>query len=149
MPAEATPLALAAELARRAGRAAPISTETLSGGKNNRVYRVALADGQSLLLKSYFRDLRDPRDRRKAEWEFLTLAWSRGVRAIPEPIATDVEAGAALMSFVPGRKLAAGEIGAPEVEAALDFVVALNRPTPPVTALAPGSEACFSLGEHL
>ncbi len=51
------------QLVRRAGRADPIELVPLPGGKNNRVFQVRLADGSSLVLKSYFAHPHDTRDR--------------------------------------------------------------------------------------
>ncbi|MGH6779829.1 MAG: aminoglycoside phosphotransferase family protein [Bradyrhizobium sp.] len=138
---------LASRLAESAGRARPRALSRLVGGKNNQVYRVETAAGQPVVLKRYFTDPRDPRDRLRAEWEFLRHAWSRGIRAIPEPLACDPAAHAGLYGFIEGRKLLATELRSAHIGAAVDFVLAVNaRPRAP---LAPGSEACFTLAEHI
>jgi hypothetical protein len=142
-------IAAAARLARSAGRGPPRTLVQLEGGKNNRVFRVEFDEGPPLVLKSYFSDPRDPRDRLAAEWAFISYAWGRGVRALPEPIAGEPHSRTALYGFVPGRKLGAGEIGASEVDTAADFVLAVNAAPRNAAALAPGSEACFSLDQHL
>jgi hypothetical protein len=149
---EATPesdaalLALAQRLAAEAGRGAPRAMTRLAGGRNNQVYRLDTDDGP-LVLKRYFKDARDSRDRLGAEWGFVSHAWSRGIRVVPEPLACDRAEQAGLYSFVAGRKLMASELTAAHVDAAIDFVLAVNeRPRP---ALAPGSEACFSLADHV
>lgn len=139
-------LALAGSLANRAGRGKALGFTRLAGGLNNRVYRIE-TEHEPLVLKKYFTDPRDPRDRLLAEWSFLRHAWARGVRAISEPIACDEAAHAALYSFVPGRKLAASELALDHIRAAADFVVAVNAA--PRAELAPASEACFSLAEHV
>jgi hypothetical protein len=79
----------------------------------------------------------------------LQHAWTLGVRAIPEPLARDPRAQAALYSFVAGRKLEPDEIDASHIDAAVDFVLAINRPPRNLASLAAGSEACFSLAQHL
>ena len=140
-------LALASRLAGNANFGKARNLARLAGGKNNQVFRVETDAGTPLVLKRYFVDPRDPRDRLRAEWEFLQHAWSRGIHAIPQPLARDHTAHAGLYSFVEGRKLLAGELKPGHVEAALDFVQAVNEK--PRAALAPGSEACFSLAEHL
>lgn len=146
---DAALLELAARLAGDAGRAAPIALERLSGGKNNRVYRVRLSDGASAVLKLYHHDDRDPRDRLKAEWEFIDYVWQRGVRNVPEPLAMDRAAHAGLYGFVEGRRKAPEEIDAATIAAASDFFVAINGAPHEPERLAPGSEACFSLADHL
>ncbi|MGJ4932449.1 phosphotransferase [Bradyrhizobium sp. HKCCYLS2038] len=139
-------LALAERLTAQAGKASPTTLTRLAGGRNNQVYRLDTAEGP-LVLKRYFTDARDTRDRLGAEWSFISHAWSHGVRVVPEPLACDRAEQAGLYSFVAGRKLTAPELAPAHVDAAIDFVLAVNAPPRP--ALAPASEACFSLAEHL
>ena len=142
-------LAIARQLAREAELPDPVRLDRLPGGKNNRVFRVTLADGSDAVLKSYHVDARDNRDRLGAEWAFLKFAWARGVRTIPVPLAADHGAQTALYSFVAGRRLDEDEIGIAQVQAAVDFVIAINAAPRDPMGLAPGSEACFSLNDHL
>lgn len=146
---EAELIDLAGRLTHSAGRAAPVALERLSGGKNNRVYRVRLADGGDVVLKLYHHDPRDPRDRLRAEWEFISYVWQRGVRTVPEPLAQDRGNHAGLYGFVEGRRIAPEEIDAGIVASASDFFVAINGSPREPELLAPGSEACFSLKDHL
>lgn len=124
--------------------------EPLTGGGNNRTYRVAAA-GRDLLLKAYFRDPADPRDRLRAEFDFSRFAWDRGVRALPEPIARDVANALGLYAFIHGRMLEAHEVTPARVDESLDFYIAVNRhrADPAAGQLADGSEAYFSLADHL
>jgi phosphotransferase family enzyme len=140
-------LALGRRLTEQAVRGRMLSLARLAGGRNNRVYRLETENGPPLVLKRYFSDPRDTRDRRGAEWNFVNHAWSRGIRLVPEPLAFDAIERAGLYGFVEGRKLAASELTQAHVDAAIDFVLAVNaRPRP---ALANASEACFSLAEHI
>ena len=141
-------LAIATRLAKAAGRAQPRALQQLAGGRNNRVFRVETG-GVPLVLKSYFKDPRDVRDRLGAEWAFLTHAWKRGVQNISEPLASDPQEQAGLYSFVAGRKLNPDEIDVSYIDAAADFVLAVNRAPRDLSALPVGSEACFSLAQHL
>jgi hypothetical protein len=140
-------LALAGALTERAGLGGARALSRLAGGKNNQVYRVDTEAGRPLVLKRYFTDRRDQRDRLGAEWNFLNAAWSRGIRCVPEPLASDATAHAALYGFVAGRKLVAAELTLIHIDAAIDFVHAIN--SSPRGELAPASEACFSLSEHV
>lgn len=140
-------LPLANRLAASAGRGAVRELSRLAGGKNNQVFRLDMDAGPPLVLKCYFTDPRDPRDRLRAEWEFLQHAWSSGIRCVPEPLECDVAAHAGLYSFAKGRKLLASELRAAHIDAAIGFVLAFNAR--PRAALAPGSEACFTLADHL
>jgi hypothetical protein len=148
-PADQTLLALASHLVESAGRGRANALSRLDGGKNNQVYRVATDAGDAVVLKHYFSDPRDPRDRLAAEWGFLRHTWLRGVRAVPEPLASDSTARAGLYGFVPGRKLLASEIKPHHIDAAIDFVLAVNAAPRNPEALAPASEACFSLADHI
>ncbi len=122
----------------------------LPGGGNNRVYRVD-CNGRPLLLKAYFHHPDDPRDRLAAEFAFSRFAWDRGIRCIPQPIARDDQNHLGLYEFIDGRPLAAGEIGAAEVDQAAGFFAALNRQELDRSAasFAVASEAFFTLAEHL
>ena len=144
---DAALMALARRLTERAARGRVLSLTRLAGGRNNQVFRLDTDHGVPLVLKRYFSDIRDTRDRLGAEWNFITHAWSRGIRNLPEPLACDAAEHAGLFGFVQGRKLTASELTQAHVDAAIDFALAVN--TRPRTALAAGSEACFSLSEHI
>ncbi len=148
-PAEKTLLALSSRLVDSAGRGRARALTRLDGGKNNQVYRLETDAGETLALKHYFSDPRDPRDRLAAEWGFLQYAWSRGVRIVPEPLASDGASRTGLYTFVPGRKLLSSELKPDHIGAAIDFILAINAPPRAPQALAPASEACFSLADHL
>jgi hypothetical protein len=143
---DAAVLGLAQRLAAETGRGRVRSMRRLAGGRNNQVFRVDTEVG-AVVLKRYFTDARDSRDRLGAEWSFISHAWSRGVRAVPEPLACDRAEQAGLYGFVQGRKLTAAELAPVHIDVAIDFVLDVNAPPRP--ALAPGSEACFSLAEHI
>lgn len=140
-------LSLADRLADQAGCGSAQNLSRLAGGKNNQVYRVDIEGGVSLVLKRYFNDPRDGRHRLAAEWNFLELAWRDGVRAIPQPLVKDADAQAALYSFVAGRKLGANELEGRHIDAAADFVLAIN--TQRRSDIEPASDACFSISDHL
>ena len=138
------------ELLAANGLPPALSVERLPGGGNNRVYRVETASCP-LLLKEYFRHPADPRDRLGAEQAFSRFAWDHGIRALPQPLGCDREAGLGLYEFIAGRKLAPGEVTAAHVDAAAAFFADVNRHRgdPAAAALPLASEACFSLAEHL
>jgi hypothetical protein len=140
-------LALANRLTDRAGRGRALTVSRLAGGRNNQVYRIDTDAGPPLLLKRYFSDPRDSRDRLSAEWNFLEHAWENGVRAIPQPLAKDADAQAAAYGFVPGGKLEAAELQAAHIDSAADFILAINAKQR--ADLAPASDACFTISDHL
>jgi hypothetical protein len=140
-------LALATRLLDRAGVGPVRSLSRLEGGKNNQVYRVDPEAGAPLVLKRYFSDPRDGRDRLAAEWTFLERAWNCGVRAIPQPLAKDASEQAALYGFVAGRKLEAVELRSAHIDAAADFIRAINAAG--LAGFGPASDACLSISDHL
>jgi aminoglycoside phosphotransferase (APT) family kinase protein len=146
---EAALLKVASHLACGAGRGLARRLSRLDGGKNNQVYRVETDSGEPLVLKRYFSDPRDPRDRLAAEWDFLQYIWSRGIRAVPEPLARDTSANIGLYGFVAGRKLSPTEVTQRHIDAAIDFLLAVNASPRGEGALSPASEACSSLADHL
>ena len=147
VPSDPALLTSAARLCAEAARPAPVGLHPLPGGKNNRVFRLTLEDGSQLVLKSYFQHPNDTRDRLGAEWAFLNHVWARGLRCVPEPVAHDRVAHVGLYGFVAGEKLAAAAVSAAHVREAADFVCALNAG--PLPTLRAGSEACFSITDHL
>jgi hypothetical protein len=122
----------------------------LAGGANNRVYRVQTARGVAV-LKAYFQHPDDARDRLGAEFAFSRFAWTAGVRSVPEPLACDRANALALFEFVEGRRPTTEDVTDSLVRQAVEFVRTLNaaRWQPRAALLPVGSEACFSLVEHL
>lgn len=136
-------------LASAAGLGRVRAVVPLTGGANNRVFRLEAAGGVAL-LKSYFRHPDDPRDRLGTEWAFASFAWDAGVRSIPRPLACDPAAGLALFEFVAGRSLHGTAVGDAEIDAAIAFFRVLNAARSPAAAALPvASEACFSTDDHL
>ena len=127
-----------------------VAAELLAGGKNNKVIRLTPASGPARVLKVFFRSASDTRDRLAHEYSFASFAWKQGLRALPEPIDAEPEHQCALFEFVNGGK----PPYPPTVEMmseAMAFIHGLNRDRSGADALAlkRGSEACFSLAEHL
>jgi hypothetical protein len=122
----------------------------LPGGANNRAFRLE-AGGKSCLLKAYFRHPDDPRDRLGAEFAFSRFLWDRGIRVIPQPLAADEVHALGLYAFVPGRAPRPNDVSEKTVDSALAFYTAINqhRAHPDAASLLNGSEACFSLSDHL
>jgi hypothetical protein len=142
--------AAVARLLARAGFADSFELVALTGGRNNRVWRVE-SDRRVLLLKEYFRHPGDQRDRLGTEFAFARFAWEQGLFCVPEPLAADAAGGLALYEFVEGRIIEPGELAAAQVQQAADFFARLNKSRTIAAAqqLPEASEACFSLAEHI
>jgi hypothetical protein len=129
----------------------PYAANVLAGGKNNRVLKITPATDDPVVLKVYFRHPDDPRDRIGHEWAFSRYAWSHGIRSLPEPLAEDHDHAMAAFRFVAGTSFDHHRPGAEDVESAARFVKALNdhREAADAQTLPSGSEACFSVAQHL
>ena len=139
----------AAILCEKARLAPPINIKRLDGGKNNRVFLVQLSDNSKVVLKSYFHSESDLRNRLMAEWTFINYALAKSVINVPKPLVCDHEGRFGLYSFVDGVKLRPEEINTREIEEALKFVISLNSAPRDLTNIPKGSEACFSVEEHI
>lgn len=138
------------DLLRRAGLRGDYPARRLRGGRNNRVWRLGL-NGTSLLLKEYYHGPEEARDRQAVEWGFLNFAWDAGLRDLPQPLAAIPESHAALLSFLPGRRLRRNEAAWPHLEQAALFIAALNRhgAHPAARKMPLASDACLGLQDHL
>jgi hypothetical protein len=139
-----------ARLLRAAGMEGDFSLRALPGGANNRVFRVE-RDGCPVLLKAYFQDPEDRRDRLGAEYAFCAFAWESGLRRLPQPMARDPEHRLGLYEFIEGRKLLPDEVDQEMIGQALTFLTEVNhqRHVPAAQALPVASEAYFTLAGHL
>lgn len=138
-------------LLARAGREAHrYTTEPLTTGGNNRVFRVT-AGAERFVAKWYYHDARDPRDRLHAEFSFLEHVWGLGLRCVPRPLACDRDANLALYEYIDGRHVAPEDLGEARLLEAARFFAALNQEHSRSRAgsLPVASEACFSVAEHL
>ncbi len=126
------------------------AAQPLTGGGNNRAFRLDTAAGP-LLLKHYFRHPDDPRDRLAHEFAFSRFAWDQGLRCLPQPLAKNDEHALGLYRFIPGQMLKPHEVTRDHVDQAIAFFAQLNqhRNHPDAAELPAGSEACFSNLEHV
>ena len=141
---------VASQLLRQRGLDVVTTVEPVSGGRNNRAYRVT-GSGCSWLLKQYFQDSPGLRDRCGSEWDWSQFCWQRGVTWGPEPLARDAGNHVSLFEFIEGRRLSKDEITDNHVEQAAKFVADVNvhRRHPSARNLTDAAEACFSLNEHV
>jgi hypothetical protein len=127
------------------------SARRIGHGRNSRIFRVELAapgsGPASLVVKFYRRDPRDARDRLATEFGGLQFLWQNGVRAIPQAIAVDRERHCAIYEYLDGIVPDPSTVTTADVEASVRFLSELRslRRQAATAALAPASEACFSL----
>ncbi len=134
----------------RVGITGTFEIEPIKGSYNNRVFLIK-SGSRNYCLKSYFKDTDDTRNRLETEFKFLSFAWKIGIRCQPQPFAVDHKNNLGLYEYIPGRKLEPDEINEGKVQEALRFFRALNNKKydPMAEKLPNGSEACFSLRDHL
>lgn len=139
-----------AALLALADRSATFTLEALSGGRNNRSFRIRSGDGDSM-LKWYFSHPDDVRDRLGAEFEFGRCLWRHGLRQVAQPLAADRIAGLGLYQFLPGKTPARRDVTQQHHRLAVAFLQQINscRSTADARQLPSASEACFSLAEHI
>jgi len=137
-------------LLAKIGKKGDFNIYRLAGGGNNKVFRVDL-DNSHFLLKEYFQDANDTRNRLKTEYSFCEFAWNMGIRSLPQPFVCDCNNNTALYEFIEGRHLEPKEIEKRFVVTALNFYAELNKYKKNVEAkkLPYASEACFSVSSHL
>ena len=143
-------VALANQLLQQRSLGSLTAIEPLSGGRNNRTYRVT-GDRGAWLVKHYFQDTSVGRDRCVSEWNWSSFCWQQGMTCIPEPLATDFLHKISLFEFIDGRPLHVEEITARHVTQAAEYVQEVNRhrDRPSAQILSDAAEACFSLQEHI
>ena len=90
------------QLLRQSGVGEVRDFERLSGGRNNRVFRVLTSDG-SVVLKWYFQNSQDDRNRLTSEYTFCEYGQHIGLDCLPQPIARDDDQGLAVYSEIDGR----------------------------------------------
>lgn len=141
---------IAALLGLPVERASEIQLASLVPGGNNRVYAAEIS-GNRYLVKQYFRDPSDPRDRLHAEQAFLRYAAAAGITCVPQVIAVEPRLGIGIYEFVSGRKMTADDISVARVDEAAAFFLRLNEAAhrSAAGALPVASEACFSIAAHL
>jgi hypothetical protein len=135
-------------LLRVAGMSVDFTAAALNGGRNNQVYRLE-SGGRSTALKVYFHHPADKRDRIGAEYAFARFAAQACPGASAVPLGVDFEHRIALYEFISGRRLTPGEVDAGAVGQALAFFAGLNRHRESAGGLSAGSEACFTIADHL
>lgn len=121
----------------------------LTGGANNRVYKLEFAHLPPLVLKEYFQDAQDRRLRLRSEFSLLQYAWSLGLRNIPEPLYRSQPLNAALYTFVDALPVNRDRIDEDLIDQMITFFQCLNERKEEGVHLPEASEACFSIQEIL
>lgn len=124
-----------------------IEVQPVDGGGNNKVFSV-YTQGATYLVKLYYSDSNDQRDRLGSEYSFLSYAQKIGLDSVPRPICRNPEKNMALYEFVEGRKLSASELTDRHIMQAAGFIRELNARPDRDQYLPIASEGCFSIEQH-
>ena len=137
-------------LLSKIGDLSPFEIKEISGGANNRVYKLQTSKAK-YLMKSYYTDKEDRRDRLSTEFGFSDFLWCEGIHCIPRPVVQDMENRNALFEYADGKKILPEGVDENLVSEALDFWVKLNSLKNSVRAkrILKASEAYFSINGHL
>ena len=95
-------------------------------------------------MKFYYRDQRDRRDRRGTEWAALEFLQQHDQQAIARPLATSSEGGFTCFELIEGEPVPSEQVAAPHIDAAVAFLLRLQRLKSSGAHLPAASEACFS-----
>ncbi|NGX28415.1 MAG: hypothetical protein K940chlam1_00594 [Candidatus Anoxychlamydiales bacterium] len=121
----------------------------LKGGANNRVYKVDFANKiHPIVLKSYFIDDKDKRDRLSSEFSFLTYAWERNIRCIPQPIKKNSN-NIGIYSHIDASPFKKKHLSVNYITLALDFYIDLNKNKDKAKNILNASESCFSIDDYI
>lgn len=125
--------------------------KSLSGGKNNKVYKAITNDG-AFLAKAYYRNSNDSRNRQHNEVTFLRYLNQNKSKWTPKVIGNDFGHGISVFSWVEGSTLEEEKTVSLEIWkqciSFLNFIQNL-RNSPLAKNLPPASESAFSYQEHL
>lgn len=132
----------------RCGIEGATEMEQIRAGRNSEVWRLRSAGGLCI-LKNYFQDALDGRNRLGTEYRFLQFLSEMGVYGVPRPLGIDKSAHRAIYSFLPGTRPV--EVTGSHVTQAARFVTSINkhRKAAVATGIGIASEACFSTQDHL
>lgn len=126
------------------------SSEPIGGGANNRVWHLS-SGAQSLILKQYFCNRGDTRDRYQSEYLFYQYLQRSGINYTAESIDWFPSLRVALFKKIEGRKLERHEISKEHVSACVRFISELNPKSLDMrnVELLEGAEACYTVQSHL
>jgi len=138
-------------LLNAAGHCESFELKPLAGGVNNRIFLVLQENRIVAVVKQYYHNRNDVRDRLSSDYGFSRFLWDHGIHQIPMPIASDPLHHLAIFEYIDGKKMVHSEITGQHIDQVIDFYFAINtyRASADARVLPDASEACFSLAEHI
>jgi len=137
-----------ARFCENSGIAYPFSIKPIQTGRNSKVYQIE-KNGSKWILKKYYKQEADPRNRLKTECDFLSFLNKNGIEHVAKAIGSDIDHNWGLYSYLPGKKPAS--VNSNFIKQAAEFILKINahRNHPEAKNLPIASEACFSINDHL
>ena len=123
------------------------SIEKVSGGTNNRLYKV-ISPTQNYLLKVYGYDTEHRLDR---EFAALSVLPQIGFTEVPQAIAENKTEGYALYTYLPGASKVASNLTHADLLKIANYVIKLQavKPSDLKDELLGAHQACFSIQDYL
>jgi hypothetical protein len=135
-------------LLSKAGCQEDFAIRELSFGRNNKVVQLETQD-QDFILKCFFENPSDGRNRFDAETSFYEYVDAKHIHQVPKCLASNRLDRAILLEFIRGRRLASAEIDTATFAEMMDFFCALNARESSAPCLPMASESCFSEHDHV
>ena len=125
------------------------SVKRINDGRNSSVYTLTCENSKKYVVKFYFPNPSDKKDRMNKEFSSLKFLWEHSIRSIPQPIAIEKEHQFAIYDHIEGTKILFQEINAKDIDYACEFLKKLYRlkTREESNQLPFASEACFSVRE--
>jgi thiamine kinase-like enzyme len=121
----------------------------INGGGNNQIYLIEQLE-KRIILKKYYHNHHDGRNRLKSEYEFLDIAYAATPNSVPKTYAKDFEKQIALYEYIPGRKINNPlELRQEFIELSAHFIASINDKLLNKKFIGNASEACFSIQQHI
>jgi hypothetical protein len=139
---------IAALLLRKINYRGDFTTQELSLGRNNKVVKLKTPK-QSFILKLFFENPIDGRDRFSAETRFYDYTDTMHVEQSSHCLASSRSNQAILLEFIEGKHLTSSEIDDVAFLQMMDFIFALNDENKTGASLPMASESCFSDHDHI
>lgn len=126
----------------------PFSMERIRAGRNSEVHKISNPHGH-WILKNYFQQNSDKRDRLSTEFGFLTYLKHVGTSLVALPLGMDPALHRALYTYLSGARPVA--ITFAHISQAAQFIKTINfsRNSPAALALPPAADACLSWQAHI
>ena len=120
----------------------------LTYGRNNKVVKLR-TQKNIFILKLFFENLIDGRDRYNAETSFYDYTATKHNDQSSRCLARSQSNRAILLDFIEGERLTSSEINEAEFTQMMDFICALNNERQSGASLPMASESCFSDYDHI